>query len=1333
VAKDPEIAAHQQWLGYVQPVGLLVSAPALVNAQAFLNRNIIPDHQRFLEWVAPIGITGLADPVTAVTDLPGLLREVFGWEVRDLLGAPGADPVPDSLEVALPEYGETLRPTYAVREFVPGANGTAPWLMLIEVVPTGIDFDESAESDRHRWQASPQVRFERLLHEDQVAIGLLSNGTQLRLVYRPRGETSGYATFDVQSMSEVTGRPIFAALHMLLEADRLFVGSEKLRLPAILAESRKYQSLVSTQLSEQVLAALYELLRGFQAADDRRRGELLGAVLREDPNHVYAGLLTVLMRLVFTLYAEDRGLFPTAPVYVNHYSVTGLFERLREDAGRYPDTMDQRFGAWAQLLTLFRLVHDGGSHGTFHLPPRHGHLFNPDRYNFLEGRPWTVGRVLGDRIDPPMISDGVVYRVLEKLMVLDGERLSYRTLAVAEIGSVYQTIMGFSLERAVGRSIAVKPTKPHGAPATINLDELLTEAPAARAKWLQERSGQTVTGQALNSLQAAASPEAITAALGNKVAREATPSIVPTGAMILQPSGERRRSGSHYTPESLTEPIVRTAIRPVLDRLGSTPTPEQILDLKVCDPAMGSGAFLVEACRQLGDALVEAWHAHNCVPRVPPDEDEVLHARRLVAQRCLYGVDKNPLATDLAKLSIWLTTLARDHPFTFLDHALCHGDSLVGLTPQQLTSFHWQSQAQTVFSGPLVEQRLRQGAELRTLIRTAREDSPEDELRALLRDVDNAIDDLRLIGDLILVAFFQGDKPKVREAARRELSTKVRDWLATHQGFNELRGLADELREGVRPIVPFHWHIEFPEVFTRNNPGFDAIVGNPPFLGGTRISNVFGMRYFDYLGDCFPPAGHHCDLVAYFFRRAFDLLRSNCPFGLLATKTISQGDTRAGGLGWICVHGGDIYSAIRRRRWPGQANVRVSVVHLFKGVSRDQRYLDGTPVDTITAFLLSRGGSEDPIRLSENDGRFSLGCKIYGQGFLFAADDPGASPIAEMHRLIERNPRLSERIWPYLGGDEINQDPTLVPRRWVIYLSDLEQESELDAWPELKQIVHDRVKPERDRLGDNPNNLPLKRRWWAYQAHRPALYEKLKTMERVLVSSQTSKWLAFVFAPTRMIFSQKVNVFVFEDWAAFSILQSRVHEEWASFFGGSMGATPVYTASDCFQNFPFPSNWGSSAALNTAGEAYYKTRARIMTRLGLGPTSLYNCLHDPEESSSDIMTLRELADSMDRAVFDAYEWPDLRPTCEFLPDRDEGEDLEDEENGETTTGPKKSRRYRWPDNFGDEVLARLLDLNRRRAERERLLGITGDPVAATKSGRGRRGRPASSDTLPFHG
>ena len=118
-----------------------------------------------------------------------------------------------------------------------------------------------------------------------------------------------------------------------------------------------------------------------------RPGQLLKDVLARDPNQVYQGLLTVLLRLVFILFAEDRGLLSTDPIYTNHYGIGGLFERLRADAARYPDTMDQRFGAWAQLLTLFHLIYDGGSHGPkFDLPARRGYLFDPSRYPFLEGR-----------------------------------------------------------------------------------------------------------------------------------------------------------------------------------------------------------------------------------------------------------------------------------------------------------------------------------------------------------------------------------------------------------------------------------------------------------------------------------------------------------------------------------------------------------------------------------------------------------------------------------------------------------------------------------------------------------------------------------------------------------------------------------------------------------------------------------------------------------------------------------------------------------------------------------------------------------------------------------
>ncbi|MDA1055113.1 MAG: hypothetical protein O3C40_32220 [Planctomycetota bacterium] len=858
MAKSPEEYAHLEWLGYVQPVGLVVSIPAMLEAQCYVNKNIMGEHARFLSCLprdaddtSPKRQREESTPIPEIRALPELTQKVLGWEAEDLKEVPQRVALTGdmaSLEVVLPQYHETLRPTHAVPAFRPKEDEN-PWMMLIQELATGTELDDPGEADSSRhWNAAPQAKFERLLRETQVPIGLLSNGRQLRLVYSPRGETSGHATFNVDEMVQVAGRPMFAALHMLLCADRMFSLGDNQRLPAILQYSRKYQNTVSTKLAEQVLAALYELMRGFQAANDVRKGDLLRYCLGSgtaqavrsddtetpegsrpsatDPNHVYSGLLTVLMRLVFVMYAEDRDLLSSDPVYSNYYSVTGLFNRLREDAGRFPDTMSQRYGAWSQLITLFRLVYEGGQHGDFKLPARKGYLFDPDRYPFLEGRQRIVARA--DENPPvPRVSDGVVYHVLRNLLILDGERLSYRTLDVEQIGSVYETVMGFNLEVAAGKSIAIKPVKTHGAPATINLEGLLETKGKDRAKWLKEQSDQTLGKDAAALLKDASTIEQLLEALDKKIQKKVTPRVVPAGAIVLQPSDERRRSGSHYTPRSLTEPIVRTTLEPVLGQLlvvssqlleeekqlkarisklktvnrqlstdlrqlqkrqkqaqaaaeKQTPHPAQILDLKICDPAMGSGAFLVETCRQLGDELIKAWYAHDAVPTdIPPDEDEVLYARRLVAQRCLYGVDKNDMAVDLAKLSLWLVTLAKDHPFTFLDHALRHGDSLVGLTRRQIIGFHWEPKKQKQFGEDLIQKRLDRATEARAKILNAREDVPYRDQEQRLAVADEQLEMVRTIADACVSAFFSGKKKKDREEEVDRLFGIVTEYVSS--------------------------------------------------------------------------------------------------------------------------------------------------------------------------------------------------------------------------------------------------------------------------------------------------------------------------------------------------------------------------------------------------------------------------------------------------------------------------------------------------------------------------------------------------------------------------
>jgi hypothetical protein len=691
---DPEILAHLEWIGFVRPTGLVVSAPALVRAGAILDRRDA-EGQRLLRACVGERVFDPKEesPVPYLPDFRRFAESVLGWSFSPK-GYSGTSecPIPTELEVPLPDYGETLRPDFAVRELEP-KDSVSIWQLLVRVIEPGEDFDRVVHG-RGQLEASAHGRMERLLRQTGVPAGLLFNGRALRLVSAPRSESSGWLDFRVGDMIQTAGRPISTALRLLLSQARLLSLPRAQRLGALLEDSRKFQNEVSEKLAEQVLHALYELLRGFQAAHDASKGELLRKPLAEHPDEVYRALLTVILRLVFLLYSEERDMLPEDDTFLRYYSLAGLYERLREDAALFPDTMDQRYGAWAQLLVLFRMIHDGAESGTMWLPKRHGVLFDPDRFTFLEGRPSGGGRhVVDERIEPPLVPDGTIYRALEKLLVLDGERISYRALDVAHIGSVYETMMGFLLETTNGRSVAIKAQKKQGAPTAVDLEALLAEPAGKREKWLQDHADRKLTDTVKKPVVAATTIEDLHSALLPVIDLAATPDLVSKGAMVLQPSEERRRSGSHYTPRELTEPIVRTTLEPILARLrradGRPPRPAQILELKICDPAMGSGAFLVEACRQLGDALVEAWHTHGEVPAIPPDEREEIFAMRLVAQRCLYGVDRNPVAVDLAKMSLWLVTLAQDHALTFVDHALRNGDSLVGLSRKQIEALNW--------------------------------------------------------------------------------------------------------------------------------------------------------------------------------------------------------------------------------------------------------------------------------------------------------------------------------------------------------------------------------------------------------------------------------------------------------------------------------------------------------------------------------------------------------------------------------------------------------------------------------------------------------------------
>ena len=725
-------------------------------------------------------------------------------------------------------------------------------------------------------------------------------------------------------------------------------------------------------------------------------------------------------------------------------------------------------------------------------------------------------------------------------------------------------------------------------------------------------------------------------------------------------------------------------------------------------------------------------------------------------------------------------TLSKELPFTFVDHALKCGDSLVGVSRQEIeAALKGASRQRDLWEGKLEDWRQQEQQRFALFHADSRNDADDQRKREALRQQQASTAFLRSSGDLLVAAFFNSSKPKDRQ--------ELRDlYLAATITAPDAAGLEEELaeplerlREGEKGITPLHWELEFPDVFDRPQGGFDGFVGNPPFVGGRKMKEALGEGFQNWLQDQFPESSANADLSAFFFLRCYQLLRSGGSLGLIATNTIAQGDTRSTGLRWICLHGGTIYSARKRYKWPGVAAVVVSVVHLFKGAYSGVKLLDRQPVEQITAFLFANGGHEDPRPLSANAGKSFVGSYVLGMGFTF--DDSGPadddtpclpSPIATMEQLIAENPKNSEVIFPYIGGEEVNSSPTHAHHRFVIDFRDRSEEECRREWPELMEVVERKVKPERQRKklnGEFVLRSPLPQRWWHHADKRPALYAAIAGCERVLAISRVTNYLLFSLLPSGSVFAESTVIFPLDEFSHLAAIQSRAHEQWALFLSSSLEERLRYGPTDCFETFPFPAALLESTAsdpaltahhqsLETIGERYHQFRGELMVANKEGLTTTYNRFNDPAETDPQIAELRRLHSELDQTVLNAYGWSDLPTTCGFgldyldtddevalpegLQERIDSGDLFFDAAPEAVsfdsqlraaTGSKRKLpwRHRWPDGVRDEVLARLLALNAERyAEEVAPGGHGGGRSRASANGAGgpggsgkRRARP----------
>jgi hypothetical protein len=1372
------LSKHAEWLSLIEISGPFLTVSMLDKAfPQGLEAVETPRRQKlraaYEEWREAVDQEDRLLPELHREWVRLVLTEMLEYDHESLVHA---GDWPDELpSVSSQEHAGTFKPDWIVHSPADGKPR-----LFITVLPPDTDLESVQRGDG--WPVSLQERMTLLCRTHGVRVGLLTDGERWMLVNAPVGSTSSQASWYARLWFQ---EPITLKAFQSLFGVRRCFGPAEDTLESLLDESLKHHEEVTDTLGEQVRRAVEVLVQCLDKADEDRNRELLHDV---KPTELYEAGLTVMMRLVFVLCAEERGLLLLGDsVYDRCYAVSTLRGQLAEEADRHgPEVLDRRHDAWARLLAVFRAVYGGIEHESLRMPALGGSLFDPDRFPFLEGRAKDTG--WRDTSAAPLpIDNRTVLLLLNSLQILEQSGgallLSYRALDVEQIGHVYEGLLEHTVARVPRVTLGLQGSQKAKNPnvALAELESARLDGVAALVKLVLDVTGRSESA-IRNGLSKPADDTVFGRVLGvcggdtalaerirpftNLLRTDAwdDPIVYGDNSFMVTLGADRRETGTHYTPKSLTESIVTTTLEPVVyvGPADGKPCEEwtlkssrEILDLKVCDPAMGSGAFLVQACRYLGEKLVEAWLHEEAAGKaitvdgealdqlgaeepLPSQLDERLTiARRLVAERCLFGVDVNPLAVELAKLSIWLVTLAKGRPFGFLDHNLRSGDSLLGIHRlEQLTRLRMDTESgqqyQLRIFGQNVEAAVNEAIELRKRLRatTIRDIRDVEAMARLDREARRKLESVELIADAMIgKAFRCGGNLRTLDTALDTLATMAGDFLGGNEKMGEQIArqaktvLSVDLPGDEAPRKTFHWALEFPEVFLIG--GFDGMVGNPPFLGGKRISTVLGTTYNAFLAALHPPASKNTDLVAHFFRRAFALLRNGGGFGLLAVNTIAEGDTRQGGLEWMTKNGATIYEAYPSEPWPGKAAVVTSRVNVHKGEWGGARNLSGRSVQFISAFL-SDQEEWSPKRLKANENVAFQGSIVLGMGFVLSRD--------EAQRMLDAETRNAEVIFPYLNGEDLNSDPEQRASRWVINFWDWSEEK-ATTYREPYGWIKERVYPERLEKSKEKSYRNIMSMWWQHWNVRPGLYHAIgrgamfcqhpahwnpldKPIAQVLVVARVSKTLAFALVDPGTVFADQIVAFAFDSGIHFALLQSNIHGVFAWQHSSKLKSDLRYSPSDAFETFPLPEINGSVevSSLEALGEFYNALRTEIMLAEGIGLTRFYRRFHDPNETDRRIHELRTTHARIDRTVTLAYGWDDL----------DLGHGFH-----EVSYLPENDRvRFTISEPARVEVLRRLSELNRQRYKDEVDKGLHGNVASPTSSG-SKKGKTRSSKADSF--
>ena len=1112
-------------------------------------------------------------------------------------------------QVELARKGEeVLGKNYFLSHRVPVRDG-----FVVHIMGYRDSLDKKREDSGPRM--SPHALVQEYLNLTEHLYAIVTNGQQLRLLRdSSRLIKLSYLEFDLERMMEEEIFPDFALLFRLVHVSRMPLkqdtGAESI-IERYHQDSLESGSRIRDGLSAAVEKSIIALANGFLSHannQDLRDAVKAGKV---HPKDLYQWLLRLIYRILFLMVIEERDL--VYPKKGNRkqrelYYRYYSIQRLRK-LGEKRYFADKHFeDAWCGLNSTFRLFEAGSPGHKIGIAPLAGDLFNER----------SVGLLSDAQLDNEVLLTS--FRNLSLFQHPDNKqwiRVNYGALNVEEFGSVYEGLL------------------------------------------------------------------------------KREPVFLPNGE---RPSFELHESDdetqSHYTPDELAHPLIHHSLDYVIEeKLKEKDKEKALLSIRVLDLACGSGHILLNAARRIGTELAIVRTGED-----QPSPSAFREAVRDVIRHCIYGVDVNPLAVELCKVALWLEAHVPGESLNFLDHHIKCGNAIVGLAHEQELERGIPDEAFKTLPGDdkaLASAFRKSNREQREeaakaakqikldLIQTVRQElRPASQNYAELGDLpDHTPDDyaekqarfeeitqrkdlwrLRTLANLQVAQFFIPKTPENRAFICTE--EEYRDYL-TGKRHPQSQAVARANSLGVKERF-FHWFLEFPDILSTG--GFDCILGNPPFLGNRGLSGTFGSNFLNWVKAEYAPAGS-VDLVAYFFRRIYTLLRPKGFQALISTNTISQGGTREGGLDVILNQGGAINFATRSMKWPGRAAVTVSLLAIHKGTWREVRFLDSKPVSFISAFLDDSESIGNPHRLKQNADVGFQGSIVLGMGFILESQ--------KACQLVAANQALKDVIFPYLNGEDLNSDPEQRGSRSIINFFDWPEQKCRQRYPEALAIVEKAVKPERLNNAADVASAP----WWQFWRARTELYSKLVHQARALVCCIVSKHLAFSFVPVAQVFAHRVEVFALDAYSHFSLLQSTIHDCWAWKYSSTLEHRINYSPSDCFETFPLSpdlrSIYASTASpdlvgsftssitsLDRIGERYHEHRRQLMLKLQLGLTKTYNLFHDPEiggtpgetiawltkhlssspgtcsldEAVAGIGTLRKLHVELDHAVVAAYGW-----------------------------------------------------------------------------------------------